>query len=351
MFANLPCRDLCNRRWIGLCLALLAMVLALSLRLVPVAGDRVWLLPLVGLALVPAALPSRGLALVAMGLSMLTAWLILPGTGVVEAMVTGLMLAATALLLDGIAEETRVAPATRLAARLERRWRANAIGEMTAILAHELTQPLTAATAYLQAGQTERARSGSVDPGATLDRARSQLLRAGEVLSELRRRLIPKPGERRPERVSKLIRTLTPVVTAMGAAAGVAVTVRVDARDDRVLADGIQIQQAMLNLVRNAIESVAGQNGRAVIIRGRSISTDQYELAVEDTGPGITPEAWSLTLHPSMNNALDGRGLGLSVTRTILKNHGSDLAVGPSGVDGAGFRFSLARVAESGVRT
>jgi len=351
MFANLPCRDLWNRRWIGLCLALAALVLVLIVQLVTAAGDRVWLLPLIGLALIPAALPGRGPVLLGMSLSILAAWLILPGDGVVERAMIGLLLAATALLLAGIAEETRVAPAARLAARLERRWRANAIGEMTAILAHELTQPLTAATAYLQAGQTELARSGSVDPHATLDPARSQLLRAGQVLSELRARLIPKGGERRPERVSNLVRALTPLMTTMGAAAGVTVTVRVDAHGDRVLADGIQIQQAMLNLVRNGIDSVAGRKVRVVTIRGRPISTDQYEIAVEDTGSGITPEAWSLTLHPSMNNALDGRGLGLSVTRTILKNHASDLAVGPSEAGGAGFHFSLARVAESGVRT
>lgn len=350
MFANLPCRDLWNRRWVGLCLALSALVLALALRLIPEAGDRIWFLPLIGLALIPAALPGRGTVLAGMVLSILAAWLILPGTAAVEAMVTGLLLAATALLLEGIAEETRVAPATRLTARLDRCWRANVLGEMTAILAHELTQPLTAATAYLQAGQTELARSDRPGSTVTLDRARSQLLRAGEVLSEMRGRLIPKAGDRRPERVSDLMRSLRPIMTAMGTTAGVTVTLRVDARDDRVLADGIQIQQAMLNLVRNAIESVAGRNERMVTIRGRPISTDHYEIAVEYTGSGITPEAWMLTLHPSMNNALDGRGLGLSVTRTILKNHASDLVVDPSGANGAGFHFRLARIAESEVQ-
>jgi len=350
MFARLPGQDLFNRRWIGLCLALAALGLALALRLLPGAGERVWLIPLVGLALVPAALPGPGLVLVAVGLANLAAWLILPGTAAVESMITGLLLVAVALLLAAIAGEVRAAPTSRLTARLERRWRANVIGEMTAILSHELTQPMTAAATYLHAGQTQLERTGGVDPGATLDRARSQLLRAGQTLSEMRRRLIPKAGERRPERVSDLVRALTPIVTEMGAAAGVAVAVRIDPHGDQVLADGIQIQQAMLNLVRNAIESVAGRGGR-VIIRGRSISTDQYEIAIEDTGPGITPEAWSLTLHPSMDNALDGRGLGLSVTRTILKNHSSHLAVRPVGSGGAGVHFSLARVAESGVRT
>ena len=345
MFANLPGRDLWSRRGIGLCLALAALVLALSLRLVPGAGDRVWLLPLVGLALIPAALPGRGRVLAGMGLSILTVLLILPGLGPVEATVNGLLLVAAALLLGGIAEAVRRAATARLAARLDRRWNANVIGEMTVILAHELTQPLTAATAYLQAGQTELKRSGGAGPGPTLELARSQLLRTGQVISELRGRLIPPPGACRPERVSHLIGALEPIVAAMGAAAGVTVIVRVDAREDRVLADGIQIQQAMLNLVRNAITSVAGQSERVVIIRGRSISTEQYEVAVEDSGPGMTPEAWNLSQQPSKTAALDGRGLGLSVTRTILRNHDSILSVRPSG---AGFHFSLARVAETG---
>jgi two-component system sensor kinase FixL len=343
MFANPSGRDLWNRRGLGLCLALAALVLALSLRLVPGAGDRVWLLPLIVLTLIPAALPGRGRVLAAIGLSNLAALLILPDPGVVEATVNGLLLTAAALALGTIAEEARVATVDRLTARLDRHWRASATGEMTAILAHEMTQPLTAATAYLQAGQTELKRSGETIPAFEL--ARAQLLRAGQVIGELRGRLIPKAGERRPERVSVLIGALKPIVTAMGTAAGVAVTVRVNPHDDRVIADGIQIQQAMLNLVRNAIDSVAGRREQAVIIRGRSISTNQYELAVEDTGPGITPEAWSLALHPTMSSALDGRGLGLSVTRTILRNHGSELAVRPSG---AGFHFSLARVAEPG---
>ncbi|WP_339933558.1 ATP-binding protein [uncultured Brevundimonas sp.] len=348
MFANLSGRDQWNRRGLGLFLALSALALALSLRLVPGAGDRVWLLPLIVLALVPAALPGRGRVLAGMGLSILAAWLILPVTGGVEGMVTALLLAATALLLGGIAEETRGAPAARLAERLDRRWRANATGEMTAIFAHELTQPLTAATAYLQAGQTELKRSGATVP--TFELARAQLLRAGQVIGELRGRLIPKAGAHRPERVSQLIGALRPIINTLGAAAGVSVIIRVDARDDRVLADGIQIQQAMLNLVRNAITSVAGRSERTVIIRGRSIFIDQYEIAVEDTGPGITPEAWNLTLHPAMSKALDGHGFGLPATRTILRNHRSDLAVRPSPSGGADVYFSLARVAESGAQ-
>lgn len=348
MFADLRCRDLWTRRWVGQCLALVALVLALSLRLVPAAGDRVWLLPLIGLALIPAAMPGRGLVPTGMGLSILIALLILPDTGVVEGAVNGLLLVVAALLLGDIAEGVRVAPAARLRARLDRRWCANALGEMATILAHELAQPLTAATVYLQAGQTELKRTGVDGPGPTFELAGAQMRRAGQVVGELRGRLIPGVGEHRPERASDLLRALRPIVTAMGGASGVKVTLRVDSRGDRILADGFQIQQAMLNLVRNAIASVSGLNEQAVIIRGRSISIDQYEIAVEDTGPGITPDAWSRVLYPSIIVALDDRGLGLSVTRTILRNHGSDLTVRPPGPGGAGFQFSLARVAGSG---
>lgn len=350
IFANYPYRDLWTRRWVALCLAFAALVLVLAGRLVPLAGDRVWMLPLVGLALVPAALPGRGTVLTGMALSIAAALLIAPGTDAMDGPANGLILVAAALLLSLIADGVREAPAARLAARLDRRWRANALGEMTAILAHELTQPLTAAAAYLQASQTQLGRAGAGhDAVPAFDLVRTQLNRAGDILRLLRERLIPGPGERRPERVSDLMRTLRPVVKAMGAAAGVAVTVRVEARDDRVLADGIQIQQAMLNLVRNAIDSVAGQTERTVTVGGRSISTDHYEITVEDSGPGMTPDAWNQTLHPSMDNALDGRGLGLSVTRTILKYHDSRLAVLSNAAGASGFHFSLARIAEHGV--
>jgi two-component system sensor kinase FixL len=349
IFTNFPYRDLWNRRWVYPFLALAALTLALGMRLAPGAGDRIWLLALVGLALAPAALPGVVPILTTLVLSIVATVLFIPGTGTVE----GLLLAAAALLLNVIADGVRDAPATRLAVRLDRRWRANVLGDMTATLTHDLTQPLTAAAAYLQAGQTQLGRTGpdhaTAGVAPILGLVRDQLLRASGLLGEFRERLVPDPGERRPERVSHLIRALRPVVTAMGAAAGVAVTVRVETRDDRVLVDGIQIQQAMLNLVRNAIDSVAGQAERAVTLRGRSISTDHYEITVEDTGHGITPDSWNQIVHPSMNKALEGRALGLSVTRTILKNHDSRLAVRPTATGGSGFHFSLARVAEPGV--
>jgi|GEM_PF-6285673 len=350
-FANFPYRDLWGRRRGGLCLALAALVLALSVRLIPAAGDRIWLLPLVVLALVPAALPGRSLVAAGAVLSILASLLILPDTDPVEVGVNGLLLAVCALLVGSLAEGVRRAHVTRLMAQIDGRWRVDAIGEMAAVLAHDLTQPLTAATAYLQAGQTELNRAGSAAGGTarTLDLVRAQLLRAGEVVCALRRRLDQQAPAPRPERVSDLVRALKPIMTAMGAAAGVAVTVKVDPRDDRVLADGIQIQQAMLNLVRNAIESVAGQTERTVIIRGRSISIEQYEVAVEDSGPGITAEEWSLSLQPSMSNAPDRRGLDLAVIRTILNRHGSDLSLRSPATGLAGFQFRLARVAESGM--
>jgi signal transduction histidine kinase len=344
-FANRPGRDLWDQGWSGPGLALAALGLALGLRLVPEAGDRVWLLPVIALALVPAVWPRRGLVPAAMGLAILASLLILPDLDTRARIVNGLLLAAAALLLGAMAAGTRDRRAARLAARLDQCRRERILDDRVSTLAHDLTQPLTAATAYLQAGQTELARSGAAGdgPGHTLGLARAQLLRAGQVVSGLRAARSRTADEQRPARVSDRVRALTPMLTAMGATAGVVVTARIDARSDRVLVDGVQIQQAMLDLVGNAIDATAGRPGRAVTIRGQSMSTDQYVITVGDADSGVAPG-------PPGTTDPDSPGFDLSLTRALLDRHGSALSRVPVAPGRTEYRFTLTRVPEAAGR-
>ena len=102
-------------------------------------------------------------------------------------------------------------------------------------------------------------------------------------------------------------------------------------------------QQALVNLVRNAVEAVGDCPRRDVLIRGRAVSATRYQLSVEDSGRGLTQEQISRIFLPMMTTKADGMGLGLSVTRTIVERHGSDLSVRTSALGGAAFSFSLER--------
>ena len=113
------------------------------------------------------------------------------------------------------------------------------------------------------------------------------------------------------------------------------------------MADRIQLQQALVNLVRNAVEAVADCARREVRVVGRAIDADLYEIRVEDTGPGVDPKRTSDLFQPLMTTKSDGMGLGLSVTRTIVENHGGVLSVGRSDLGGAVFHFSLQRAPET----
>ena len=229
--------------------------------------------------------------------------------------------------------------------QLNQVWRMNSLGEMAAILAHELNQPLTAAAGYLQATQADLGRAGvyADSAGRTLDLAKRQVLRAGDIIRRARDLLAVDAQKLEPQRISPLIEDLAPIIQLLGPAGGVLIQTNVDAANDMVMADGIQLQQALVNLVRNAVEAVADQPRREVAIRGQVISATQYQLSVEDSGPGLAPDQIDRMFQPLMTTKADGMGLGLSVTRTIVERHGGSLSVQTSTLGGAAFVFNLER--------
>lgn len=229
--------------------------------------------------------------------------------------------------------------------QLNQVWRMNSLGEMAAILAHELNQPLTAAAGYLQATQADLGRAGvyADSAGRTLDLAKRQVLRAGDIIRRARDLLAVDAQKLEPQRVSPLIEDLAPIIQLLGPAGGVLIQTNVDAANDMVMADGIQLQQALVNLVRNAVEAVADQPRREVAIRGQVISATQYQVSVEDSGPGLAPDQIDRMFQPLMTTKADGMGLGLSVTRTIVERHGGSLSVQTSALGGAAFVFNLER--------
>ncbi|MDP3801773.1 MAG: ATP-binding protein [Phenylobacterium sp.] len=229
--------------------------------------------------------------------------------------------------------------------QLSRVWRLNSLGEMAASLAHELNQPLTAAATYLEAGQIDLRGAGPMGENAsrTIGLAKSQLLRAGGIIRHMRELLAHESRGLAGERVSSMVVDLKGVFAMIERSEDVRIDVRVDDRADRVRAERIQFQQAMVNLVRNAADALVGRPNPRIMIVGRPLSDDQYEVRVEDNGSGIPPEELETIFRPMMTTKTGGMGLGLSVTRTIVESHGGALGVERSDLGGAAFSFSLMR--------
>lgn len=252
---------------------------------------------------------------------------------------------ATLSLTDLTQAHAADARARELHTQLNRVWRLNSLGEMAASLAHELNQPLSAATNYLHASQTafERAGLSGQAGGHSIDLAKAQLLRAGAIIRRMRELLAHENRSLGVERVGAMIADMHGVLTMIERNGGVALEYRIDDLDDRVRAERIQFQQAMINLIRNAVEALEGQADRRVLIVGRAVSDEHYELRVEDSGRGIAPEELDVIFRPLMTTKSTGMGLGLSVTRTIVESHGGALTVERSELGGAAFVFRLMR--------
>lgn len=237
------------------------------------------------------------------------------------------------------------ARARDLHAQLNRVWRLNSLGEMAASLAHELNQPLSAATTYLHASQGDLQKAGLMGESAsrTIELAKAQLLRAGGIIRRMRELLAHESRSLGVERVAAMVADMSGVLAMIERSGAVTIDVAVDDIDDRVRAERIQFQQAVLNLVRNAAEALEGTPDGRVRIVGRPVSDEHYELRIEDNGAGIPSGDLDTIIRPLMTTKAGGMGLGLSVTRTIVESHGGVLAIGRSELGGAAFSFSLLR--------
>lgn len=240
------------------------------------------------------------------------------------------------------AADTRAA---ELQAQLAVVGRLDSMGRMAAIIAHELNQPLAAAGIYLHAARKDIALCGPAGQSAerTIDLAKHQVLRAGEIIRKMRDLLSHGTLTLEPDRVSSIIADLLPITDLKGRDGNATIRYDIDMTSDRVLAERIQIQQAVINLINNAVDAVRDRSRRHVIVKGRATSDTLFEITVEDSGPGIDPDRMDSLFRPLNSTKKDGMGLGLSIVRTIVESHGGSLSVRDSELGGAAFCFTLTR--------
>ena len=228
--------------------------------------------------------------------------------------------------------------------------RLSTLGELAAGLAHEINQPLSAIVNYARGcARRLRADAGSVaEVLPAIDSIATEALRAGEVIRRLRQ-LIRKEAPRQ-ERVdlNALVAEAVRIVGPEARQADVRVEDYPAVALPRILGDGIQIEQVLLNLLRNAVEAMAASAPRRVLqLTTRRSAPGRVEVAVRDTGPGLLPGHSDAIFEPFVSTKPGGLGMGLSISRTIIESHGGRLWASANPEGGMTFRFDLPEAEES----
>jgi two-component system sensor kinase FixL len=231
--------------------------------------------------------------------------------------------------------------------------RLTAMGEMASTLAHELNQPLSAIANYLGGSQRLLATSQDeqiIKVKGAIEKATEQALRAGQIIRRLRDFVKRGEGERRVENLAKLIEEASALALVGAKDQGVRVRFQFDPAVDLVLADKVQVQQVLLNLLRNAVEAMETSQRRELVISTALGKDGMIAISVADTGSGIAPEMTSQLFQPFVTNKRHGMGVGLSISRTIVEAHGGQIGVEPNPAGGTVFRFTLRAVTQEDMR-
>ncbi len=263
------------------------------------------------------------------------------------------------LLLETVTLYARLASSV-VAERQEREWRLRELrselihvsrlgelGQMVSALAHEVNQPLTAIGNYvraalrlMQAGDTARTR-------IALEKAADETGRANEIIRRLRDFTRKKESERRAEQLDTLIEEAIALALAGAERQMTAVELRLHPAATVASVDKIQIQQVLLNLIRNAIEAMAGQPRPTLVIATVLAGDDMVEVSVTDNGPGLPAEVRQKLFQPFVTTKREGMGVGLSICRSIIEAHGGRLWVEDNTGTGTVFRFTVPQGADT----
>ncbi|WP_342249023.1 PAS domain S-box protein [Sphingomonas sp. OTU376] len=221
--------------------------------------------------------------------------------------------------------------------------RLSAMGTMASTLAHELNQPLTAIANYLEAGKEMLRQDGPAIREMlqeAVEESAKEALRAGAIVRRLRDFVASGDVDKHVEPLSQLVDEASRLALTGAKVHGVIASFDLDEKA-RVLADRIQIQQVLLNLIRNAMEAMSEVEIRNLHITTAQDARGMVRVSVHDTGPGISPQAAPKLFEAFSSTKECGMGLGLSICRTIVESHGGRIWAEPRQGGGTIFHFTL----------
>ena len=255
-------------------------------------------------------------------------------------------------IIRDITDRKRIEEEThQIRERLSQFGRLSTLGEMAAGLAHELNQPLTAIATYTQACQRliESGRSDDGEILATLKKCDSQAQRAGDVIRRLRQFVQKRELGRQEVSCDELIRDLAALAEVDARTNGITLTIDVAAGLPKIMVDAVQIQQVILNLIRNGIDAMLDmdQNDEGISVSVIKSENDKVKIAVTDHGSGITKEAEKKIFQPFFTTKTSGMGLGLAISRSIIESHGGVLSFTKNPSGGTTFHFTLPVISEA----
>lgn len=221
--------------------------------------------------------------------------------------------------------------------------RLTALGELASALAHEINQPLAAIANYM-AGGRHILKSGHLDPELLQQifaNSSAEAIRAGEIIRRLRNFVARGKTDRRPENLQKLVEEASALALVGAKAHNIHVRYAFDRDIGNVLVDRIQIQQVLLNLIRNAVDAMIGQPQRDMCISTSVQGPGMVRVSVHDTGPGIDAGVADRLFQPFVSSKTNGMGIGLSISRTIIEAHGGRIWAEPDTPAGTVFHITL----------
>jgi two-component system sensor kinase FixL len=250
----------------------------------------------------------------------------------------------TGFIRDLTERQESAAQLEQAQAELARLARISEMGEMASTLAHELNQPLSAIANYVQGCVKLLDQVGedhAVKMRGALQETAKQALRAGDIIRHLREFVTRGDTEKAPEDIKKLVEEAGALALVGSRERGVRSQFDFGMDTGLVLADRVQIQQVLINLMRNAMEAMRDSERRELLIKVRHADGNMVSVEVADTGTGISDDIAGQLFKPFVTSKPGGMGIGLSISRRIIQSHGGDLVARSNADGGASFVFTL----------
>jgi two-component system sensor kinase FixL len=223
--------------------------------------------------------------------------------------------------------------------------RVSEMGTLASSLAHELNQPLTAVATYCESARDLLDNKPDAEALAmvreALDEAAEQAVRAGQIVRRLRDFMSNGEMERQVESLQRLINEANALALVGSREHGIDVQQSLDPSADLVFVDRIQVQQVLVNLIRNAIDAMMETKVRSLTVSTARQDDGLVRVTIADTGSGMSDAVAPQLFQPFVTSKENGMGIGLSICRTIVEAHGGRIWFEAGKSDGTAFHFTL----------